>query len=165
MILVTTGINGAPFDRLLRVVDDLETTEELVVQRGPSTLALRRARAIGFLPFDELGELVSSASTVITHAGVGSVLLAFMHGKSPIVVPRLPQHGEVVDDHQLLFARHLGAAGLVDLAEDPREIVGLLEHPRRSARIAATELSALGSDLSAYLHAICRSARPEPAAA
>lgn len=118
MIFVTTGTCD-PFDRLLDAVDRLDGTEEVVVQHGVSPVRPRRARCIDFLPYDELVSLVREARLVVTHAGVGSVLTALANGKQPIVVPRLAAKGDAIDDHQLEFARHLAAAGIVTLVEDP----------------------------------------------
>jgi hypothetical protein len=42
------------------------------------------------------------------------------------VVPRDPSRGEHVDDHQQLFARRVGAAGLVEVAETEDALVAAL---------------------------------------
>jgi UDP-N-acetylglucosamine transferase subunit ALG13 len=157
MIFVTTGVTGAPFDRLLRVVDDLPTDEEIIVQHGPSSVRPRRARCVSFLPFAELTHLVDESSLVITHAGAGSVLVALSRGKRPLVVPRLPQYGELVDDHQLRFARHLAAANLADVVEEPEQLPKMIPLPANSRPMATSTQVQLVSDLSAYLHSVCSS--------
>jgi UDP-N-acetylglucosamine transferase subunit ALG13 len=48
---------------------------------------------------------------VVTHAGIGSLILALTHGKHPIVMPRRHALGESVDDHQVAFANRLQQAG------------------------------------------------------
>src|SRR5438132_12369901 len=97
VILVTTGTNGSPFDRLLTAVAALTVDDELVVQHGPSTLRAPHATNTAYLPYAELEELVRRARLVVTHAGVGSILLALMNGIRPIVVPRIRSCGEAVD--------------------------------------------------------------------
>ncbi|HZT91501.1 MAG TPA: glycosyltransferase [Gaiellaceae bacterium] len=131
MILVTVGTNGAPFDRLLRLVDALDTAEPLVVQRGSSRLAPRRASCIDFAPFPELAELVASARAVVSHAGVGSVLLALHAGHRPILVPRLRRFREAVDDHQLELALRLHDEGLAHVAQTEAELRDAVEIARR----------------------------------
>ena len=126
MILVTVGSSRFPFDRLLRAVDLLPRDEEIVVQHGPSEVRPSGARCVPFIPFDSLGELVREARLVVTHAGVGSILLALSHGKQPLVVPRLRRFGETVDDHQLESARRFGRDDLVTLVEDPQELAGVI---------------------------------------
>jgi UDP-N-acetylglucosamine transferase subunit ALG13 len=127
MILVTTGTNGPPFDRLLNEIDRVETTEQIMVQHGPSRVRPRAATCVSFLSFDALAELMQSARTVVTHGGVGSILLAAMYGKRPFVVPRLARYGEAIDDHQLSLAHRLDRRGNVTIVEDPTRLPALLE--------------------------------------
>ena len=126
MIFVTVGTTHFQFDRLLSAVAALETDEELVVQRGPSRVPLGDARVIDFLSFDELNDRVRQADTVITHAGVGSIMVALSQGKRPVVVPRLERFREAVDDHQVQVATQLDRTGRVravlDLADLKRVV-------------------------------------------
>lgn len=155
MILVTTGINGSPFDRLLRVIDGLSIDEEIVVQHGPSAFRPRNATCVSFLSFDELNRLVASASRVVTHAGVGSVLVAFLNSKRPIVVPRLSEYGELVDDHQLQFARQLADTGLADVVEELEELPAYVSAAPLPGRPLRPMMTRLISDLSSYLASVC----------
>ena len=127
MILVTVGSSHFPFDRLLRAVDLLPRSEELVVQHGPSEVRPASARCMSFAPLDSLAELVRDARVVVTHAGVGSILLALSNGKKPVVVPRLRELGEAVDDHQLECARRFSRDDLVTLVEDPAQLAAVVE--------------------------------------
>jgi UDP-N-acetylglucosamine transferase subunit ALG13 len=134
VILVTVGTNEAPFDRLLRAVGELTVGEPLLVQHGASSVRPPNADCVEFLLFDELLDAVRRARLVVTHAGVGSVLTVLLAGKRPIVVPRLRRFGEAVDDHQVMFGRRIGAAGLVQFVEEP---AGLQEALRTAADDAA----------------------------
>lgn len=161
MILVTTGTNGAPFDRLLRGVDGLGVAEALVVQHGPSGVRPRKATCAAYLPFDALVSYVRRARAVVTHAGAGSVLVALANGRRPFVVPRLAGYGEAVDDHQLGFARRLADAGLVVLVTEPERLPALLSGPETEP--AQAELPGAGPlvyELAAYLHTVVAGARP-----
>ena len=126
MIFVTVGTTHFPFDRLLSAVATLETNEELVVQRGPSQVPVGNARVIDFLSFDELNDHVREAGTVISHAGVGSIMVALSHGKRPIVVPRLERFGEAVDDHQMQVATLLDRAGRVRAVHDLADLTRIV---------------------------------------
>ena len=119
MILVATGASQFPFDRLLRAIDALPMGERIVVQHGCSAVKPRRGECVDFLPMPDLTALVREARVVVTHAGVGSILLCLTNGRRPVVVPRLKRFSETVDDHQLESARRFAEAGLVTLAEDP----------------------------------------------
>lgn len=126
MIFVTVGTNEAPFDRLLAAVDGLEVEETTVVQCGSSALRPAGCECVEFMSFDQIVEHVRAARVVVTHAGVGSVLVALANGKRPIVVPRLAAHGEAVDDHQLAFARRFASEGQVRLVDELDRLRGVL---------------------------------------
>ena len=122
MIFVSVGTHEAPFDRLLRAVHDLRLDEELVVQHGPSEVRCDRATEFDYLSFDSVLDHVRRARAVVTHAGVGSVMLTLAHGKRPIVMARQCRYGEHVDDHQVELAGRLEAAGLVEVVADGRTL-------------------------------------------
>lgn len=76
----------------------------------------------------ELEAAVAWADLVVTHAGVGSALMALGAGKLPLLVPRRADHGEHVDDHQTLIAAELAGLGLAVQAEaDSIETADLLD--------------------------------------
>jgi UDP-N-acetylglucosamine transferase subunit ALG13 len=111
VIFVTVGTHHQPFERLLNVIGDLE--QELVVQYGPGTPPSGVARAEAFMSFDTMLECFRAADKVITHAGVGSIICASREGHTPLVVPRLHELGEHVDDHQVELTRALEQRGRV----------------------------------------------------
>ncbi|HEY1369614.1 MAG TPA: glycosyltransferase [Gaiellaceae bacterium] len=151
MIFVTVGTNEARFDRLLRAVADLRLDEELVVQHGHSSpIEVARGEVVDFLPFERMVELVRESRAVITHAGVGSVMVALSGGKRPIVVPRLKAHAEAVDDHQLQLGRRFAAAGLVTLVEDPASLADVVTRAQEGAAVVPTATS-LAADLRLFV--------------
>lgn len=161
MILVTTGTNAPPFDRLLREVEQLSHHESVVVQHGPSSLRPSGATCVDYVSFDRFVELVRAARVVVTHAGVGSILVALMNGKRPFVVPRVARFGEHVDDHQVELARRLSEIGVVTLVEDPREleaairgdmtprVADAIDHPRQLIDQLAEYLNSIVNGASA----------------
>jgi len=153
MIFVTVGTNEATFDRLLRAVAGLELREEIVVQHGHSAaVAPDGATLTPFLSFDEMTELVRRADVVVTHAGVGSIMLALTNGKRPIVVPRRKAFGEAVDDHQVELAQRLAAAELVTLVESPERLATMLAG--HQSDVAPVRLSSsLAAELRSFLAA------------
>jgi beta-1,4-N-acetylglucosaminyltransferase len=150
MILVTTGTNGAPFDRLLQEVDRIGD-EPLVVQHGPSDLRLAHATCFDYVPFAKLVELVRDARVVITHGGVGSILVSLTNGKRPLVVPRLARYGEAIDDHQLELAQRLDAAGLATFVNDVARLPELVRPVSSDSAATAYASAALVGDLRRYL--------------
>lgn len=151
MIFVSVGTNEARFARLLHAVAELDLDEELVVQHGHSVPVDRPGlRNIDFLPFEEMVATIRRARVVVTHAGVGSVMVSLGNGKRPIVVPRLKTFGEAVDDHQLQLGRRFAAAGLVRLVESPEGLAAALDEPQEPVAIRHTSGS-LSAELTRFI--------------
>lgn len=161
MIFVTVGMSASPFDRLLKTVDELPVREKLVVQHGSSSVRPARAVCHDYLPYDELTEYVRQARVVITHAGVGSVALALMHEKRPVVVPRLRRFGEAVDDHQAPLAQTLHRRGVVRLVDDLDELPHVIEEPQSHNSVTISLGRSLASDLREYLRLLIAGTRQE----
>lgn len=113
MILTIVGTHEQQFNRLVAAVDALQTDEPRVTQYGHSTTIPQHGTARDFIPFDEVERLIGEARIVIAHAGTGTVMHALSLGKVPVVVPRLAQFGEHVDDHQLELVESLNELGLI----------------------------------------------------
>jgi UDP-N-acetylglucosamine transferase subunit ALG13 len=129
MIVVTIGTNEQPFDRLVAAAAALRVDEDLVVQYGASAITSGPGTWVDFLGFDELATLMREARVVVSHAGVGSIMLARQCGRRPVVVPRRLDRGEAVDDHQVPLCRRLAGSGLVTLVEDERDLQAVLSRP------------------------------------
>ena len=155
MIFVSVGTNEARFDRLLGAVGALSIDEAVVVQHGHSSATLAPdAEVVDFLPFEEMDTTIRRARAFVTHAGVGSIMVALANGKRPIVVPRRKAFGEAVDDHQLQLGRRFAEAGLVTLVEDPDGLGEALAQEQVRAAVAQ-EASPLAAELLRFLeHAI-----------
>lgn len=137
--LITVGTSRQfAFDRLVGSSELIDRPGAIVVQRGNSTVEPRRASVlVDFMSFDELDDEMAAADAVVTHAGIGSVLLALMHGHRPIVMPRRSDLGEGVDDHQVMFARRLEREGLATVVEGPADVPAALHRARHEDRPVA----------------------------
>ncbi len=140
MILVTTGTNEQPFDRLVAAARDLVTDEARIIQYGSSRLPHGAGSWLEFVPFEELAQLMREARVVVCHAGVGSVMLARRSGKTPIVLPRRVHLGEAVDDHQLELARRLRDAGIVHLVENEADLAAAIAGPSQALTTSPTDM-------------------------
>jgi UDP-N-acetylglucosamine transferase subunit ALG13 len=158
-IVVTVGSSVIPFDRLIDACGRLAGAHEVVIQCGASHLRPEGATCVDFMSFDELAAHMSSADAVVTHAGVGSVMLALANRKRPVLVPRSPALGEAVDDHQEALGRRLDGAGLATFVDDVAE----LEHALSAASATPPELRPTGlvDDVAVHLDAAV-SARCRP---
>jgi beta-1,4-N-acetylglucosaminyltransferase len=155
VIFVTLGTQEFQFDRLLHALDALPGDEELVIQCGRASFRPARAEWHDHLGFEELLDGIRRARVVVCHAGVGSVLTALEERRRPVVVPRLHQFGEAVDDHQVPFARRLAATGAVLLVEDLDELPAALaaQEPSAASRLGG---HALALDVKGYLESLVR---------
>jgi UDP-N-acetylglucosamine transferase subunit ALG13 len=151
MIFVTVGTNEARFDRLLQAVASLDLDEPCVVQHGHSTpVAPDGATLVDFLSFEEMNETIAEARAVVTHAGVGSIMVSLANGKRPIVWPRRSALGEAVDDHQLQIGHRFADADLVALVEAVDDLRRALTGDQRAAHVVPTS-SSLAVDLGRFV--------------
>ncbi len=121
MIFATVGSTQIRFDRFTEALASLPA-EQLLVQHGPMAPPAGAARAVPYMQFPEVVETMERADTVVCHAGAGSILCALRVGHTPVVIPRLKQFDETVDDHQVEFSRALAAEGKVIAVEDPSRL-------------------------------------------
>lgn len=127
-VFVTVGTDHHPFDRVIAWVDDWAATadERAFVQHGASRPP-SVAEGAAFVGHDELLTRIRDARVVVSHGGPGTIVDCLRSGKKPIVVPRDPEHGEHVDDHQIRFTRRLASSGYIHLAGSPEEFRSLVD--------------------------------------
>ena len=154
-----------PFDRLAKAVDHLRGSglveEDIFVQLGSCRYEPRHARFERFLSFGDVCENIRQASVVITHAGAGSTLVCIQQGKYPVIVPRLARFGEIVDDHQIPFARRLSESNVALAVEDMTGLGEAIASVR--GRSGTPEATGQAAELCGYLEDFWRSLRARPA--
>lgn len=108
MIFVTVGTHEQQFNRLVEYIDKLKENgiiqEEVIIQTGFSTYEPKSCKWQKLFPYQEMVENVADARIVITHGGPSSFIMPLQIGKIPVVVPRLHDFDEHVNNHQLDFA-------------------------------------------------------------
>jgi len=149
VIFVTVGTHHDGFTRMLEAVAALGD-RDLVVQYGNGRPPANARVAEPFMPFPQMLECFDEAEHVITHAGVGSILLAIRHGHQPLVMPRQHKLGEHVDDHQVDLSRRLESTGRVRVVWEDDDLAAALASAR--TRGAHASLPTTG------LHAAVRNA-------
>ena len=111
MIFVTVGTHEQPFNRLLRIIDNMierkEITEEVIVQKGYSDYELKNCKSYKIIGYDEMKKYIEDARIIVSHGGPASFIAPISIGKIPIVVPRQKKYNEHVNDHQLEFTRQV----------------------------------------------------------
>lgn len=129
-VVVSVGTDHHPFDRLVRTVADWVRARtdigRVVVQHGSS-----RPSGIGedhvLLDREKLLMLYRTSDVIVTQVGPGTIADVNSVGRRPIVVPRDPRLGEVVDDHQYAFGRLMDELRYVRLAETADQLTTLLD--------------------------------------
>lgn len=175
MIFVTVGTQ-LPYDRLVRTVDEWAGRTgrtDVFAQVGPTKYRPRHIECAPFVPADECRRRMKSATAVVAHAGMGSVLTALELGKPIVVMPRRADLGEHRNDHQMATARRLLAMGRVIVAFDEEHLVAKLaqlDHLRAGSAIpamATPQLIHVLRDFIAGCGQPCGTRRPdrEPAVA
>jgi len=124
------------FDRLLKKMDEIASTlgEEVVMQIGHTSFRPRSAKWFDFTTEAGIKEWCKKARVVITQPAM-SILDAQEQGTPVIVVPRLKQYDEVIDDHQLDFARELEKEGKVIAVYDVDKLEEALCKPDTSRAV------------------------------
>lgn len=109
MIFVAVGTQKFPFNRLLEELDQAvakdRISEEIFAQIGHSTYRPSNFQYDEFLPQTKFHACIEQCDLLITHGGVGTIVSGLKHSKPVIVVPRLAEYEEHIDDHQLQIAR------------------------------------------------------------
>jgi len=138
LIFVTVGMHTKGFDRLLKKMDDIARTleEEVVMQIGHTSFRPENAQWFDFTTEAGIKEWCKKARVVVTQPAM-SILDAQEQGTPVIVVPRLKGYHEVIDDHQLDFARELEKEGKVTAVYD----VDKLEEALRKVDIEPPKLT------------------------
>jgi UDP-N-acetylglucosamine transferase subunit ALG13 len=122
-VVVTVGTSRFPFPRMIASLVPLLAPDgalhratglpvEVLWQTGASPVQDLPIRPDPFLSAADLGNALSTADIVVSHAGTGSAIAAFDAGRSPVLIAREKRYGEATDDHQRELADELDVRGL-----------------------------------------------------
>jgi len=129
MIFVTVGTDQ-PFDRMIKIVDSWALTtgrKDIFAQIGKGGWRPRSIQHSYFLSPLDFNAIFNEAAVIVSHAGMGTILLAMHHGKPMIVMPKLATLGEHRNEHQLATARRMQDMGYTNVAFNEAEMNNLLE--------------------------------------
>jgi UDP-N-acetylglucosamine transferase subunit ALG13 len=130
MIFVTVGTDQ-PFDRMLRAIDAWareNNRRDVFAQVGVGAWKPSYMDSVDFLEPREFKRRFDEASLIISHAGMGTILSALLHGKPILVMPKLASLGEHRNEHQTATARQMMHLGMVNVAFDKNELRRHLEN-------------------------------------
>ncbi|WP_408071371.1 PssE/Cps14G family polysaccharide biosynthesis glycosyltransferase [Butyrivibrio sp. JL13D10] len=104
MIFVSVGTQKFQMDRLMKQVEILAARmpdKKFVVQYGNSTYIPKNCECHQFMDRELFSKCIDESELLILHGGVGTIMQGLKHNKPIIVVPRLKEYHEHVDDHQM----------------------------------------------------------------
>jgi UDP-N-acetylglucosamine transferase subunit ALG13 len=96
--------------------------EEVIMQIGATDYTPAHARYFRYIDDDAMVEFIQQARLVISHAGAGTLLTLSSVGRSAILVPRLKQYGEAIDDHQLELAEVMAKDGAMTVIREVNDL-------------------------------------------
>ncbi|MDT8392106.1 MAG: glycosyltransferase [Lentisphaeria bacterium] len=133
MIFLTIGTHE-PFDRLVRALDDWcdQNTghHEIIAQVvSPATDAYRPRHfdTVAHLSPKDYEAHICTADLIVSHAGMGSILTAFTHGKPIVIMPRRGHLRETRNDHQYTTVSNLKARPGLFVAEDEAALPAVMD--------------------------------------
>lgn len=158
MIFVTVGTQLA-FPRLIGAVsalpDHLLKQHELIVQSGPGRQTMPMAKEVfEFVEPPRAQQLLASATLVIGHAGMGTILTCLELGCPVVVLPRRADLGEHRNDHQMATCKRLSGRRGVFVAWTAEELEGAVREAlayRASETISSTASPELMARVRAFV--------------
>lgn len=129
MIFVTVGAQMG-FDRLIRAVDEWSEAHPdaaVFAQIGPGEYVPQHIEWTRFLEPAEFRERIESATAIVGHAGMGTIITALQHGKPVLIMPRKGELQETRNDHQIATAERFGSKAGIEVAMDESVIAEKLD--------------------------------------
>jgi UDP-N-acetylglucosamine transferase subunit ALG13 len=130
MILLTVGTQ-LPFDRFVEIVDRHAPNlpDRVFAQVGRGSYVPANMDWKPFIGPIEFEERVRSCSLIVSHAGIGTIVMAQKHAKPIILFPRRAALDEHRNDHQLATVQALGDRQGVRTAMTEADLVAQLAGP------------------------------------
>ncbi len=157
MILVTVGTD-LPFDRMIRVIDNwafYNQQKDVVAQIGNTGWQPKYIQHINMLSSIDFVNYLKSASLVISHAGMGTILTALFYGKPILVMPKKASLGEHRNEHQLATAQRIKKLANVNVAFNTNDLrnklnnLDVLIHPKKISNLASEILL---TEINQFIH-------------
>jgi len=136
-IFVATGSRAFPFSRLIKAMDEAALSlnfskEDIFAQIGTSEYVPKHICFERFIEKNIYDEKINACDLLIAPAAAGTVFSSLKARKKIIVVTRLHEHGEIIDNHQIELAAILAKQNFVLYAEDlallPEKIIAAEKH-------------------------------------
>lgn len=110
MIFVTVGTHEQGFDRLVKQLDIIAPNPgipPIFIQKGYTDYKPVNCEFADLISPKQMEKYMNNADLVITHGGPSTYMASLAKNKPTIVVPRLSEFNEHVNDHQMAFAHQI----------------------------------------------------------
>ena len=158
MIFLTVG-TLLPFDRLVKAIDD--NVAEGIIQQpvfgqiGETSFKPKYMEYTQMLTKNLFDEKVSTADYIISHAGIGSIVMALEHGKPLLVMPRMKRFKEHVNDHQMATAQRFEQLGHILAAYSVEELPAKLQQLKTFVpKIRENQAQAVANRIAKFLQSL-----------
>lgn len=127
MIFVTIGTQE-PFDRLVRAIDEIasELEEDIIVQAPLKDYQPLNFKTFKFMDPGVFESNFKKADLIVSHAGMGTILLALELGKPLLIMPRQLKYQDSRNEHQMATAKILQSYNYVHVAKNEDELQRIL---------------------------------------
>lgn len=127
MIFLTVGTQ-LPFDRFVEIVDRhaSDLPERIFAQVGRGRYQPANMEWQPFIGPIEFEERVRDCSLIVSHAGIGTIVMAQKHAKPMVLFPRLASLDEHRNNHQLATVQALDGRQGIQMAMNEAELVARL---------------------------------------
>lgn len=132
MIFLTVGTQ-LPFDRLVSAVDAWAATRGRsdifgqISDPGPDGYRPKHFEWVADLDPGDFDARFRSASHIVAHAGMGTIISALGASKPLLIMPRRAHLGEQRNDHQFATAQRIGARTGILTAFEADEVADRLD--------------------------------------
>ena len=129
-LFVTVG-SRFPMDRLISSVDDFVSTRQdfdAFAQIGSSDYQAQSLSCESFLDKSDFIQQFVQSDIIISHAGMGNVLLAREKNKKIILLPRRKELGEHINNHQVDTVNGLKTYPNIFVIEDEKELPNIIDY-------------------------------------
>ena len=134
MVFVAVGTQKFPFNRLLKEVDHLVEQGilegEVFAQVGHSDYVPRNYAYQDFISKDEFQSCIDRCDLLITHSGVATIIAGLKQEKPVVVVPRISEFGEHVDNHQIQIAESFTKKNLILICRERDNMAEVIQRAR-----------------------------------
>ncbi|MCC7552645.1 beta-1,4-galactosyltransferase [Candidatus Micrarchaeota archaeon] len=154
-IFVTIG-TAIPFDRLIHKLNQINKNNifDITAQIGKSNFQfININKIIDYLTPNELKKEIKRCDIVISHAGAGTIIDLIKLNKKCVLVPRLKEFEEAVDNHQVEICKELEKEGAC-ICYDISKLEELLPKATKVLKNKSKEYKKFKKNINDYIKSI-----------